>query len=172
MVRTARLCKRQPIGTYSTPTAHDVSRTMVPRSPVQCHSCPRAIALTSRSAVRTVGISPCEGIRCAIPARVAEGRQHNSTLSGEGIALHHCWASCPHDPSVPPGEKHPFGSFSARQRRTVLDSTPLLVPAMSRTRETCSAVRFCWISTGGSSSSPFTEQSESPDGPLPRQARP
>jgi hypothetical protein len=133
---------------------------------------PRAIALTSRSAVRTVGVSPCEGIRCAILARVAAGRHRNSTLSGEGIALHHCWASCPRDPSVPPGEKHPFGSFSTRQRRTVLDSTPLLVPAMSRTRGTCSAVRFCWISTGGSSSSPFTEQSESPDGPLPRQARP
>jgi hypothetical protein len=133
---------------------------------------PRAIALTSRSAVRTVGVSPCEGIRCAIPAQVAAGRHRNSTLSGEGIALHHCWASCPRDPSVPPGEKHPFGSFSTRQRRTVLDSTPLLVPAMSRTRGTCSAVRFCWISTGGSSSSPFTEQSESPDGPLPRQARP
>src|SRR4029453_11617964 len=80
---------------------------------------PRAIALTSRSAVRTVGVSPCEGIRCAIPAQVAAGRHRNSTLSGEGIALHHCWASCPRDPSVPFGEKHPVGRCNPSERRTV-----------------------------------------------------
>jgi hypothetical protein len=117
-------------------------KAQLPSRPVKSH---RA---HSRSAIRTVGVSPCEGIRCAIPARVAEGRHRNSTLSGKSIALHHCWASCPRDPSVPPGEKHPFGSFSARQRRIVLDSTPLLVPAMSRTRGTYSAVRCGrpWVS--------------------------
>jgi hypothetical protein len=109
---------------------------------------PRAIALASRSAVRTVGVSSWEGIPCAIPARVAEGRHCNSLTSGEGMALPHCWDPCPRDPGVPPSEKHPSESFGARQRRAVLDSTPLLVPAMSRTRGTCLAVRCgrLWIS--------------------------
>jgi hypothetical protein len=69
----------------------------------------------------------------------AEGRHRNSITSGEGMALHYCWAPCPRDPGVPPGEKPPFGGFGARQRRAVLDSTPSLVPAMSRTCRTCSA---------------------------------
>jgi hypothetical protein len=56
---------------------------------------PRASARISRGAVRTVGVSPCEEIRCAIPARVAEGRHHHSSASGEGMALHHCWNPYP-----------------------------------------------------------------------------
>ena len=59
---------------------------------------PKAIALTSRSAIRTVRVSPCEGIRGAIPARIAEGRHRHSTLAGEGIALHHCLGLVPTRP--------------------------------------------------------------------------
>jgi hypothetical protein len=55
---------------------------------------PRASARISRGAVRTVEVPPCEEIRCAIPARVAEGRHHHSSASGEGMALHRCWNLC------------------------------------------------------------------------------
>ena len=56
---------------------------------------PRANARISRGAVRTVKVSPCEEIRCAILARVAEGRHHHSSASGEGMALHRCWHPYP-----------------------------------------------------------------------------
>ena len=52
---------------------------------------PPASARISRGVVRTVEVLPCEEIRCAIPARVAEGRHHHSSTSDGGTALHRCW---------------------------------------------------------------------------------
>src|SRR5438445_1059921 len=68
-----------------------------------CHGIPiswtappylRAGAYLSRGAVRTVGVSPCEGIQCAIPARVAEGRYRHSSAAGESMGLHRYWNPC------------------------------------------------------------------------------
>ena len=118
---------------------------------------PRASARISRGAVRTVEVSPCEGIRCAIPARVAEGRHHHSSTSDEGMALHRCWNPYPTYHSVPPGEEHPHGQSCECSRpaggtaqQSHYEAVDEVACALSSTGNLCLRVRFLTLIEGHS----------------------